>query len=238
MKINSLKELKKNSIMVVDGMTIMNAQGHEDVIEMREERAKFNDAYSVNNSTLCFITDHKIYVTPFCRSEQLLLDEGFKKETFYVPFSNGSYPKALFDKWDKLRKQARRAEEVEDYEMASIIYSNLHGFEPIADDILEKAIKIPYEGIRVKNRFYGFTQFPVCDEVTIDEEVMGKFWGNNGRMVLIYRDGHTYIFKGYWPEKILKEAGYQESPVYVPLSNGEDIVDEVLAKKWDEICSE
>ena len=73
------------------------------------------------------------------------------------------------------------------------------------------------------------------DEMHISRNVLGYYSMNNGRTVFIYRDGHTYVTKGYWVIDKLKKAGYQRGSLFVPFSNGEQIVDPLLAAKWESI---
>ena len=61
---------------------------------------------------------------------------------------------------------------------------------------------------------------------------VGTYYGNNGVVVFVYRDGRTYVHRGY---KILNElhaAGYREEGQFVPFSNGEEIKDDGLRESW------
>ena len=69
-------------------------------------------------------------------------------------------------------------------------------------------------------------------------EKIGHYCTNNGRVVFVYRDGHTYVTRGYWIKRELDKAGYKESSLFVPFSNGEQITDSFLAREWERICSE
>ena len=40
----------------------------------------------------------------------------------------------------------------------------------------------------------------------------------------------------YEVAKMLREAGYREKGLYVPLSNGEQIADSTMAAKWEILC--
>ena len=52
--------------------------------------------------------DNEIFITPYTRSTLcLLLSAGFHRSYFYVPFSNGNYPKFEQAKWNQLLEEAR-----------------------------------------------------------------------------------------------------------------------------------
>jgi hypothetical protein len=54
-------------------------------------------------------------------------------------------------------------------------------------------------------------------------------------VVFVYRDGHTYVTKRYRIISELREAGYRETGMFVPFSNGEEILDPDLREKWESI---
>ena len=58
---------------------------------------------------------------------------------------------------------------------------------------------------------------------------------NNGILALVNADGKTYITKGYSLIKELEEKGYKETGIHGALSNGEEIIDPILAAEWDHI---
>jgi hypothetical protein len=58
---------------------------------------------------------------------------------------------------------------------------------------------------------------------------------NNGIVVFVYRDGHTYVTKGYKVIQHLCDAGYREKCMFVPFSNGEEIMHDGFRAKWEAI---
>jgi hypothetical protein len=71
------------------------------------------------------------------------------------------------------------------------------------------------------------------DSTTFDK--LGRFCTNNGKVVFVYRDGHTYVFRGYRIVDELRNAGYKEAGLFVPFSNGEQITDPYLADQWEKV---
>lgn len=96
---------------------------------------------------------------------------------------------------------------------------------------MERCFKIPRSGVPVKHLYYEDTVYPACSETMLDCTVadkLGSYCTNNGKVVFVYRDGHTYVAKGYW---IVSELG--KSGLFVPFSNGEQITDLGLASQWE-----
>ena len=104
-----LDSLKERSVRVYDGMIAVYPHfDQEEVLNILDLASKFNGCYATNNSTICFVSDNEVFVTPYtCSVLIVLLANGFKEEYFYVPFSNGDHPKAEQAKWNALRKNAR-----------------------------------------------------------------------------------------------------------------------------------
>lgn len=236
----TIEKLINDSIRVYDGMTVFYPQSAkaEAINNMSELAPKFNGCYATNNSTVCFVSDN-VFVTPYTREVlRTLRNEGFSKENFYVPFSNGDYPRDEQHKWEVLRLRAREAHH-RDFIDDCIAYCEEHGIRALSDETLERCLKMPATGVPVKDNngvrnFY----YPVINSGCFDAtavEVIGKFSKNNGRVVFVYRDGATYVAKGY---KILDElvaAGYTRDYIFVPFSNGEEIMDYGLRERWNSI---
>ena len=53
--------------------------------------------------------------------------------------------------------------------------------------------------------------------------------------MFVYRDGHTYVTKGYKVLQYLNDAGYREKCMFVPFSNGEEIMHDAFREKWESI---
>lgn len=232
-----MKYLKEQSIKIDSNTVVCWPQFQmESRIDVNGLRSKFNGAYSVNNSTICFVHDSEVYVTPYTRKALETLDRaGFKMGEFYVPFSSWDYPKYQEEKWDQLRKAARLAKDI-DYENDCRKWCSEHGIKELDEAILNNCFRMPITGVPVEHIYFKNTYYPVCGETCIDCTVvdkLGKYCANNGKVVFVYTDGHTYVAKGYGILKDLEKAGFEEAGLFVPFSNGELITDKVLAAKWN-----
>ena len=236
----NLQELKEKSICIHGGrITVCWPQyNEEENLDLSDMQSKFNGAFSTNNSTICYIINNEIFVTPYTRESMKTLSEaGLAEDYFYVPFSNWDYPKYEKEKWENLRAWARESYR-RDYETDSAEWCDEHGIKELDDEILERCFRIPRVGVHVKHVYFETIHYPACGESCVDSTVinkLGKFCSNNGRVVFIYRDGHTYVAKGYKIIDHLREAGYKEGSLFVPFSNGERIVDPILADQWEQI---
>lgn len=236
---NDLNTLKKEgSVRVYPGMIAVWPQfKQEEPLNLMELAPKFNGRYATNNSTACFVHDGEIFVTPYTREVIATLRcSGFISDYFYVPFSNGDYPKQEEYKWNLLKQQAEVAHEQEftdDY----FAFCDKHGFGSISDETLANCFEMPATGVAVKHLYFEETYYPAIsrclDCVAVDR--IGRFCTNNGRVVFVYRNGKTYVAKGYKILSELRSAGYKESGLFVPFSNGEVIQDASLRARWDAI---
>ena len=207
--------------------------GRESIIDMTDVVKKFDGSYAINNSTICFVFKGEAYVTPYTRAGvATLIDEGLIKNSFYVPFSNGSYPKGEKAKWERLRDAAHESYRC-DCEADSLQWCDEHGIGSLSDADLKRCFKIPRGGVAVRSRGHESVVYPIADEIHVGRNVLGYYGTNNGKTVFVYRDGHTYVTKGYWVIDKLKKAGYQRGSLFVPFSNGEQVVDPLLAAKWE-----
>ena len=106
----------------------------------------------------------------------------------------------------------------------------------LSAETMERCFKIPRSGVPVKHLYYEDTVYPACNETMLDCTVadkLGNYCTNNGRVAFVYRDGHTYVTKGYCIVSELEHAGYSKSGLFVPISNGEQITDFGLASQWE-----
>ena len=106
----------------------------------------------------------------------------------------------------------------------------------LSAETMERCFKIPRSGVPVKHLYYEDTVYPACNETMLDCTVadkLGSYCTNNGRVVFVYCDGHTYVAKGYWIVSELEHVGYSKSGLFVPFSNGEQITDFGLASQWE-----
>ena len=238
-----MKQLKENSILINRTIYVCRP-GQEDgskLLDMTDICLQFNGAYCTNNSTIAFITNEGVYVTPYTSQAMMtLLKNGFIHEQFHVPFSDGDYPKYQKEKWDRLRDAAAEKQYFE-YETECADWCDMQGVKPLSDRRMENCYQIPRDGVSVRKFNYETVYYPICDEpflsyITIHK--LGQFCSHNDIVVFTYRDGHTYVTKGYSIIDDLIASGYKETAVYVPFSNGETIIDPEEKVKWDRIIKE
>lgn len=236
---NSLDDLKKDSIACSVLTTTVWSLLQDEEASQWTYATKFNGCYAVNNSTLAYVHENLLYITPYTRAAiRILTVCGFEKEEFFVPYSDGdSFPKVKESQWKKLLKMANKQYEEEFLEDCAT-YCDVHDIGKIDSRILKNCFVIPKNGIKIKTPFYEDMYYPIISESMFNAESidkLGKYFSNNGRVVFVYRDGKTYVTKGYKIIDYLEAAGYRESGLFVPFSNGETIIDPNLAKKWNKI---
>ena len=233
----TIEDLIKQSIFIPESGCEVCSPGEEKptTIFLANIRSKFSGHYAVNNSTICYVYLRDVYVTPWTRAAEMTLHkEGFKEKYFYVPFSNWDYPKNEKTRWQHLRREAEASYRL-DYEADCNEWCDEHQIGSLDGKTLKRCFRIPTEGILVKHPFYETWVEPACNEISMDSVAAGKigrYCKNNGKVVFVYRDGHTYVAWGYWIVSELRSSGYKEGPLFVPFSNGEEIMDPTLAKMW------
>ena len=236
----TLNSLKEDAIQVYNGMiTVFPQFSTEKTLNISEMVPKFNGCYAMNNSTVCFISENKAYVIPYTRNVMNVLhSEGFKKEYFYVPFSNWDFPKSEPSKWENLKERARetyKQEFVDD----CISFCDENNIGSISEETLQNCFEMPSTGVEVKHPYFENCYFPIINSNSFDcvaADKIGHFCTNNGKVVFVYRNGKTYVAKSSKVVKELIEAGYREcSDFFVPFSNWEVILDPVLRKRWETI---
>ncbi len=237
---NDLEYLKaRGSVKVHNGMVVVFPQFCQRVLlDVSEQASKFNGCYAVNNSTIAFVFDNEVYVTPETNKvRQTLDDAGFRMSCFAVPFSNWDYPFEAKEKWETLRSRAKQAMEDEFCEECEAFCDDM-GIGKISKDTLRNCFEIPKNGVYVQHLHYKTTCYPVITQMYLDKdasEKLGTFCYNNGKVVFVYRNGKTYVAKGYRIINELKQAGYKEAAIFVPFSNGEIILDIQQKERWDSI---
>ena len=235
----NLDILKMDAIRVYTGMSAVFPQLSKEETLYMDWAPKFNGRYAVNNSTVAFVDESgNLYVTPYTYDViDTLCCAGYSKDNFYVPFSNWDYPKDEAAKWRMLRKKAEQAYK-EEYIKDCMKYCENHGIGAISDETLAGCFKMPISGVKVKHPHFETCFYPVITNCCLDsvaEDKLGKFSTNNGRVVFVYMNGQTYVTKGYKILSELRSAGYTETELFVPFSNGEQILDPVLAARWESI---
>lgn len=231
----TIQELFNDSITINAPIRVTYFTGNEETYI--PDVAKFNGCYASNNSTLAYVDiEGTLHVTPFTHAALKCLQEnGFTEKFFYVPFSNGDYPTAEKSRWEFLRKAAKKEYE-EKFTEDCLSYCEKNNIHKLSEDVLSKCFEIPKTGVRTKKFGYEDTYYPVITTSYLDcmsIEKLGKFCYNNGKVVFIHCDGKTYLAKGYKILDILRNAGYRQKGFFVPLSNGEEILDPYLADQWN-----
>ncbi len=194
--------------------------------------------YSMNNSTLCWVMDGEIYAAPYT-SELLgnLREAGFGNGYFYVPFSNGDLPYHRTSEWQELCNEANRLARKQ-FERDSEVWCDEHHIGSIDEHLLESCLKVPHGGIPVEDGGVYSTYYPRLNETCVDIVAissLGSYSYNAGRVVFVYRDGHTYLSKDPAIMDVLEKAGYRRGDFLVPLSGSEKITDAYLRYLWDNI---
>ncbi len=198
-------------------------------------------SYSTNNGTIAYIENERVFVLPYTRKAMKELKElSFAPKGFYVPFSNWDYPVKEKRQWDELlelSKEIRRLEFINDCQEIA----ESKGVKEISEKDFYKCFKLPYSGIEVshpmrgKNYTYPAIQGYFLD--SYDAKKIGTYCINNGVCVFINTTGDTFVTKSKEVLSHLIECGYESGELYVPLSNGEAIVNRHFAEKWRRISA-
>lgn len=233
-----MDSLKKGAIRVNFATIAVFPQfDQEEPLNISELVPKFNGCYATNNSTVCFVSDDEVFVTPYTRITMRSLNSaGFCEKHFYVPFSNGDYPKSEQLKWNILKEKARQSYKA-DFVSDCEDYCDKRHIGTISEETIANCFEMPESGVRVKHRYFEDTYYPIMNQSYLDcrSEKLGKYCCNNGRVVFVYRNGKTYVAKGYKILNKLRDAGYIESGLFVPFSNGEEILDDTMRVRWESI---
>ena len=160
----------------------------------------------------------------------------------YVPFSNGDIPSNEYSalKWKQLcaiarkeyelREEKRKVEKLQQLAEEKNIY-------PLPQKVYDLSLKIPKNGFETifldseRDRTRPVQEWEL-------EHALGTYCENNGRIVFVDDKGDTYV-SPYCLEisAVLINAGYSPYSLFVPLSNGERIIDEKLANEWYKLCA-
>lgn len=206
------------------------------VLEGNPEYAR---KFGWNNGKVAFITeDGSYYVTPYCfEVAEALRSEGYEDVGLYVPFSNGDVPsdKTLAATWQTLCEEARKKHDAEEQEARKERIRKMaeeKGLKDLPEEVFKMSLEIPEEGL--ETLWWGSEKSktnPLQDWQL--PEVMGIYCQNNGKVSFVAANGRMYVTPFTSEVRaMLAEAGYKEGSLYVPLSNGEQIVDPTLAAKW------
>lgn len=197
----------------------------------------FERCYNCNNGVIIFVYDYITYVTPYTRKTMDIINKTyFKKTDMYVPFSNGDYPVDEKARWDAILERARKQLDCE-LEEKFCNFSNKIGVKSIDSKLLKKCFKIPTSGLAIEFKNSHTHIFPEISNSydAFSIEKLGHYYTNKGVCVFVYCNGKTYVTPDCTIVDVLKDAGYELFPMYVPFSNGEKIVDTKYAKQWEKI---
>lgn len=112
----ALQDLKANSIRLTGHIIVVWPQfEYEEELGMSDVALLHDGQFAVNNSVVCYVSGRKTYVTPYTRKTiTTLQDAGLRRSNFYVPFSNGDFPKLQLARWTALVDQARKERQKEE----------------------------------------------------------------------------------------------------------------------------
>lgn len=99
--------LKRKAILVHDGMETYFPQfSTREELHISELHPQ-SLTYAYNNSVIAFVDEHNdFYVIPALKDAQkILVNNGYTKNYFYVPFSNWDYPVARKEDWENLWRE-------------------------------------------------------------------------------------------------------------------------------------
>lgn len=235
----TMEQIKKElSVRAYAGMIVVFPQFNKEESLNLDWAPKFNGCFAVNNSTVAFVSDGELFVTPYTDEVMSALKEaGFREEYLYVPFSNWDYPKFEKRKWDELSIRANAVKK-SGFAKKCKEYCDDHHIHTLSQETLRNCFKMPEDGVKVKHHYFEDCYYPVIRTDFFDSTVsgnIGKYCTNNGRVVFVYRTGETYVAKGYKILEELRAAGYTEAGLFVPFSNGEEILDWGLKARWESI---
>ncbi len=228
------------SIQVWNGMTVIHPQFGEKSSLNVSGLTEFEHCYSYNNGIVCFVYEGSVYVSPYTKiiSSEL---EHFEEKYFYVPFSNWDYPVEKEYEWNILIQKANKANE-EEFKENCVLYCEMHGIHELPKNVISNCFLIPDTGVQVQHPYWETVIYPVISEreTFLDDAKklkLGKYAANNGKVVFVSPDARTYVAKGYGIIADLKSCGYTAGDLWVPFSNGEEIVDWSLKQRWEAIES-
>lgn len=201
--------------------------------------------YCQNNGKVVFVNDEgKTFVTPYCSEIREVLEAaGYKQGSLFVPLSNGEeiVDAKLNEQWNFMVTDARNKFMARRKEEQLAKFKSLaeeKGVKPLPAEAYDKSLEIPQDGLQTESLISGpQITSPVYDFNVPD--CLGKYCQNNGRVVFVDDKGKTWVTPFcYEVSSLLRDAGYREGSIFVPLSNGEEIKDPAIASRWESLCVE
>ncbi len=235
----NLSLLKESAVCICVGtIAVFPHEGREVRLELSDLKKKFNGCYSLQTPTVSFIHNGEMYAIPYTeRVIRSLKAAGLKKANFYVPFSEGDYPKGQAIKWVHLKEMVIQSY-IEDLMEDCITYSDENGIGKLQEETLKNCMELPFMGLAVIGINYETCYYPILNVGRGEKEIaeyVGKYNIEDQTVMFVYRDGKTYLTKGHGIIRELKKAGYIEKSMLVPLAHGEKIKDEELQERWEAI---
>ena len=229
--------------MKVNGVIAYYPQYNEIAQKPLEPDPDMVGKYGWNNNVVSFVTsDGSYYVTPYCvEVVDYLVSHGFTNGYIYVPFSNSDEPSdgIQAQAWKKLCYEAKELHNQKEKERRSEEIKNISrakGIKELPDELYEMVLRIPSDGLKIRLFLHDDS---VTNPVPVFNlrEAIGTYDQNNSRLTFVDDKGHTYVTP-YCHEvrELLKANGYVEGDLYVPLSNGEEIVDPNTKDIWEKLC--
>lgn len=208
-------------------------------VEMVKKEFGRQKVYAVgpNHHAVMYLTNKEAYCVPWTRELIAQLNElGYQRRDFYVPFDSGDIPLDKDDarEWRLLVAEAL-ASYRDDFTEDCIRWSKRHGIGRLSSRLLENCLEVPERGLFVRNSWYDEKVSPMLNQYEPDpmaSAYLGRYAINKGIVVFVYRDGRTFVGKGYGLVRKLDRAGYQETGMFVPFSNGALPVDRKLRERW------
>jgi len=118
----TMQDLVDASVEAYDGIVAVyplsrgfNGQPNESALDLGGIAENHEHAYSIRYVVCAYVYEGKLYAIPWTKGvEKVLVANGFKRDFFYVPFSNDfSYPLKYAELWNNLVDLAREIRKVE-----------------------------------------------------------------------------------------------------------------------------
>ena len=237
----SLEHLKEKAFAIATPIEVVYTPKYTEIFDPAKENYQDNTYNTYNHEVIAFFTENVLYVIPFTyKAIKILENANFtmvvEDNDMYIPFCEFDYPAVEKEKWLNLKKEAfdQRSEEF-DHEILEYC-DNCH-IGSIDDSLLEKCFEIPKEGLVVQFSGSMANTTPVSHQNWAHfVKHLGHYNYNNGTYVFVYRNGKTYVTRCYDVVLAFKKVGYQPNfDMYVPLSNGERIMQTKYAKQWEKV---
>ena len=108
----TLKDIKKMAITITNAVQVRYPQFNKTEVLTIDFSKLVDRTYNVNNGTIAFVSDGKLYVIPYMKPVMdILLENNFIQNYMYVPFSNWDYPVLQSIRWNDLKRTAKECVE-------------------------------------------------------------------------------------------------------------------------------